>query len=376
MKKTIILLSFLLLVGVAEAANISLTITWQASSSVVRPGGDMTLYLTLTNPGLDLNGVVVTATPGPHLKMTSGNKIELGDMPALTSQQSSISVNVDESAGSTISYVLIEARYYYANSEYKRTIYIPVTIRRDPVLEITNVVFNDTAEPGKTIKLSFEVYNRGDAAARDLVVKLNRSDLFIIPSSSGESIVSELDPSEYANLEFLMTIDPEADIGIENVPVILSYYDDTKVNNYTEIKNIGLEISGYADFIVFVDSYNNFYYGRTGNVVIDIVNKGSAPANYISVEAESDFGSNGFYIGNLDPDDSETIELSQDLAGASGKYPVSVTLNYRDKFGNIYSFEKDIEVTPSSAPLDFTLLIVIAVVLVIGYWLFKRRKKK
>jgi len=62
MKKIILIILFLLLVGIAEAVNISLTVSWQLSSSTVRPGGDLIIYLTVTNPGLDLSGVVLTAT--------------------------------------------------------------------------------------------------------------------------------------------------------------------------------------------------------------------------------------------------------------------------------------------------------------------------
>jgi hypothetical protein len=376
MKKIIFLLIFLALVGIAEAANVSLTVSWQLSSSTIRPGGDTIIYLTTTNPGLDLNGVTLTATPGPNLKLTSGNKIEMGDMPATTSQQSSISVRADSVADSTVSYVYIEARYYYANSEYKRTFYVPVTIRRDPVLEIANIVFNDTARPGKTISLSFDVYNRGDVSARDVKIKLNSTSLFITPDSSGEEIISEIMPSESKNIRFLLTINPESSVGIESIPVIMSFYDSTKSNNYTDLKTIGIKVSGNADFVINIDSYSNFYFGREGTVKIYIANRGSAPADYISISAESDFGSKEFYIGSLDPDDSETIELPQTLAVATGSYPILLKMKYRDRFDNEYSFEKALDVTPTVAPLDFNFVILVVVALIVVYWMYRRRRKK
>ena len=367
---------FLLSIGIAEAVNVSLTVSWTLSSSVVRPGGDLAIYLTATNPGLDLNGVIITATPGPYLQLLSGNKIELGDMPATTSQQSSLSIRTDKNAEATVSYVYLEAKYYYSNTEYKKTFYIPVTIKKTPILEISNFNLDDTAEPGKTISISFDVSNKGDSIARDLNVKLNSTSLFTTLGSTGETIIGELAPSDSKRLSFLITINPEASIGIESIPVTLYYYDDTKSNNYTETKNIGLKISGSADFVIAASSYENFYYGRTGNVIISIANKGTASADYISLIAKSDFGSKEFYIGSLDSDDSETITLSQDLARVSGKYPVYLTLNYRDKFDNNYSFEKTIEVMPTNAPPDFNLFIIIGVILIVAYWLYRRRKKK
>lgn len=343
---------------------------------VVRSGGSVVIYLTATNPGLDLSGVVITATPGPNLQLISGNKIELGDMPATTTQQSSISVRVDENAKSSVSYVYLEATYYYSTSEYKKTFYIPITIKKEPILEIANVKFNDTAEPGKTILLSFDIFNKGDSTARDLNIKLSGASLFTTLASTGEAIISELNPSDSKTLNFLITINPETSIGIESIPVILSYYDDTKSNNYTETKNIGLKISGKADFIITINSFNNLYYGRAGKVTISIANRGTASAEYISVNAKSDFGSKEFYIGSLDPDDSETIELPQDLTKSSDKYPIYLTLNYRDKFDNNYSFEKIVEAAPTNAPMDYNIVIIFVVILIVAYWLYRRRKKK
>ena len=376
MKKVFLLLTVLLLVGAVYAVDIVLTVTWQLSSTVARPNGDVVVYLTATNSGLGLTGVTLTSTPGPYLKIVSGGKIDLGDMPATSSQQSSITLKVDENAGATVSYVKIEAKYYYSTTEYKRIIYIPVTIRRDPILEITNVNFNDTTGPGKTVLLSFDVYNKGDVSARDLNVKLNKTSLFITPSSSGEKVITEIGPMESVPVSFVVTINPEADVGIDNIPLFLTYYDDTKVNNYTDEKNIGIMVSGQAEFVINVDSYENFYTGQMGVVNVYIANRGTGPAEYVSVEAISDFGSKEIYIGSLDSDDSETIDISQDLRGASGKYPIYLTLNYRDKFDNTYTYEKVLELTPTSAPLDLTMLFILAFVVLVGYWLYKRRKKK
>ena len=376
MKKILLLVSFILLVGMAEAANVALSVTWQLSSSVVRPGSDFAIYLTATNPGLDITGVTISATPGPYLTLTSGNKVELGDMPATNSQQTSITVRADKNAISTVSYVYLEARYYYSNTEYKRTFYVPVTIRRDPLLEIRDVYFNESVVPGKTVMMSFDIYNAGDMSASDLSVKLNSTSLFITPESTGEKIISILEPSRSMTVSFPLTINPDADIGIENIPVFLSYYDDTKTNNYTQTKTIGLKISGDAEFIVDIDSYNNLYYGQTGEIKIYIANKGTAPADYVSVDARSEFGSKTFYIGSLEPDDSETIDLTQNLMTSLGKYPIYLTLSYRDRFGNTYSLERQLEAYPSNAPFDFSIVIIIGLIILGAYWLFKRRKKK
>lgn len=376
MKKILLLIPFILLIGMAEAANVALSVTSQLSTSVVRPGADFAIYVTATNSGLDVTGVTLTATPGPYLKLTSGNKAEFGDMPATNSQQTSITVKADENAISTVSYVYLEAKYYYGETEYKRTFYVPVTIRRDPILEIRNVAFNDSVIPGKTVIMSFDIYNAGDMSASDLSIRLSSTDLFITPESSGEKVISLVEPLESQRVSFPMTINPNAEIGIESIPISLTYYDATKTNNYTQTKTVGLRVTGDAEFVISIESYNNLYYGQNGEIKIYIANKGTAPADYISVDARSEFGSKSFYIGSLDPDDSETIELSQNVMTSLGKYPVYLTLSYRDRYGSAYSFEKELEAYPSSAPFDFSIIILVALIAAAAYWFFRRRKKK
>ena len=87
---------FLLLIGMAGATSISLNVAWQLSSNSTKPGGYTTIYLTITNTGTDVQGIEINPTPGPYLSIVSGNKIELGDLPATQSQQAAITVKVDE----------------------------------------------------------------------------------------------------------------------------------------------------------------------------------------------------------------------------------------------------------------------------------------
>jgi len=376
MKKLLALLLILLSISIAEASVASININWQLSSSVVRPSSVATILLTISNPGIELTNVVIKATPGPYITLTGGDKIELGALPSAASSQIAFSIKIDDNALSTSSYVYLKAQYYASSSSYEKDLYIPITIIRDPILEIVNVKFNDTVEPGKTFLLSFDISNKGDSAAKDLKIRLNKTSLFTTPDSAGEFVLSELRPLESISLKFLITLSPGAEVGIESIPLILSYFDDIKTNNYTEAKSIGLKITGSIDFVVTVNSYNNFFYGRSGEVSISIANRGSSPAEYLSARAYSDFGSKEFYIGSLDADDSETIELPQDLSRASDKYPVYVKLDYKDKFENEYSVEKTLEVVPSNAPIDYNIVFIIsAVVLVIVYWLYRKRKK-
>jgi hypothetical protein len=377
MKKIIFILIFLLVISLVEAAVISLTVSWQLSTATLRPGGDSTISITLTNAGgIDISNVIAKPTAGPYLKITSGGKNEFGAIPVTISHQGAISIKADDDAPSTTSYVWLDIDYWISTTQYNKNIYIPIKIRRKPLLEIKNVEYSDSVEPGKTVELSFEILNSGDGPAKDLQIILNQSELFTTISSSGETVIETLDTSKYEKIKFDITIDPDASVGINSIPVKLTYYDETKETNYSETKYIGISISGTIEFITTFEPGNNFYYGNIGEAEIIISNSGTGPAEYVTVKAMSDYGFKEFYIGSLDSDDSETIELLQDLRGLSGKYPITLEISYKDKFQNSYSVTKVVEAIPGNAPIDYTIIIVVVVVLVVGIWYYRRRKKK
>ncbi|MEM5782266.1 MAG: hypothetical protein QXD43_03680, partial [Candidatus Aenigmatarchaeota archaeon] len=115
--KKIIVLFFLLTLTIASAATISVNVSWQISSTILRPASVATISLTITNPGVDLTDVIVTASPGPYVKILSGSRIELGSLSYLSSAQASISIKIDENAVSTNSYVYLEVDYKYTGDE-------------------------------------------------------------------------------------------------------------------------------------------------------------------------------------------------------------------------------------------------------------------
>ncbi len=378
MKKIIVLmLAVLLSVSLVEAAP-SLTIAWQLSAETLRPGSEVALSLTFTNSGLtEITNVFVTSTLGPHLKLISGvTNLELGAIYSGSSQQAALSFKVDDNAVSTSSFITLKVEYYTGTSKYTKTLSIPVTIRRLPILQIDNVYYDADVEPGKETMLSFDIVNNGDGPAKELRISLNQTELFIVPSSSGEILIQNLDASGRKNIEFPLIFDPDASIGIESIVVNLMYYDETKSTSYSETNKIGLRVTGEADFVASVDSGANFFYGNVGEAEITISNRGSGSAEYVTIKATSDYGSKEFYIGSLDSDDSETIDLMQDLRAVSSKYPITLEISYKDKFQTSYSLVKTVEAMPRNAPADYSMLFIIIIVGGIGFWYYRKRKKK
>ena len=378
MKKLLVLtFALLFITSVVEAAP-SLSVAWSVSSDTLRPNSQATIAMTFTNSGLtEISNVFVESTLGPHLKLISGvTKLELGAISSATSQQAAMSFKVNPDAISTSSFITLEIEYYSGTSKYTKTISVPITIRRVPIIQIENVAFDQGIIPGKPTTLSFDVKNVGDGPAKELKIKLNQTTLFIVSGSAGQVVINSLDSYETETVSFPIVINPEASIGIQSIPLVLTYYDETKTTTYTETSKVGASVSGDAQFIVSVDGETNFFYGSIGEAEITISNSGTGPAEFVTVLAESDYGTKEFYIGSLDPDDSETIDIPQDLRGVSTSYPIKLTINYRDKYQNEYSVVKTVQAVPTNAPADYTIIIIVVVVVIVGVWYYRRRQKK
>jgi len=381
-----VFIAFLFIVVLAEATSISLNVAWQLSSNSTKPGGYTTIYLTVTNTGTDVQGIEIIPTPGPSLSIISGNKIELGDLPATLSQQVAVTVKADENSNSTTSYVYIETTYYYSNSQYKKDFYIPITIKGDPKIQIENVNFNGSLEPGNNIILTFDLVNEGQGGAKDITVSLSQNSNFISSGSSGEFFIRSLDKYENQKLTVPLTVSPEASIGTTTIPIELSYYDSTRSGNFVDTQQIGASIVGNYNFIVTLDSQDVIAAGTTGSATVKIANGGNQQAFHLVVNVikpnNFDITPTTIYVGNLNSDDydSETLSL---VAGQvnTGLYPISLNITYDDSFGRTYSqtYPVNIEISSRSAyslahPVQtpLSLIVIVIVVIIVLFFIYRK----
>jgi hypothetical protein len=252
-----------------------------------------------------------------------------------------------------------------------------VKIRTPPSLQVQGATYNGSIEPGSNVQLNFNLVNNGDGPAKDLKVSLTQTQGLFTVVGSAEQFVSELAKGDSQAFAYTITIDPEASVGTKLIPIMLSYYDGTRTSSYSETKQIGLPVSGKADFVVTVDSTKNFYFGQEGTVSITIANKGTGSAEYLTAALSSPYGTKEIYVGNLKTDDTEIIDLTQKLVGAPATYNIDVALSYRDSYNNVYNVAKQLSVSPSSAPVQipFTTIIIIAVVIAAAYFFLKKRRR-
>lgn len=375
------ILAFLCAAVFASAAESSLAISYSVLDPYVMPGGETTVLLTFTNPSasIGLNSIKLYIVSGEYLSATPGY-IELGGLAAGISQQTGVKLKVEKSAKTSISFIRIRAVYFSDSTSKESNIDIPITIRRDPILQIESSQTNESAEPGKTVLFSLALKNNGEGSAKDLKVGINQNEKVFI-SQPAEAFIKEIQPGESKILQFLLTINPSANIGTYAVAVTLNYYNEIKTVNFSSAKYADLKVSGGYNFIVTLEQQDLLYPGGSGYVTVKAANAGTSEAQFLVLEHEDQT----FYAGNLKSDDYDTERILVSVPNsAKDFYPVVVELKYNDPFGNNYAENRSIVVRLISAEeyakmsrKDNTLLYIAAGVVLIGIgYFFYRRKRK
>jgi hypothetical protein len=374
MKRLVCLLTVLAVISVPVFAVEAVSIGYSVADAKVRPGSQTNIQLTLSNPSAAETPYYITLfiSGGPYLTV-SPSTMDIASLGIGASQLTNINVRVSPDAVSTTSYVTVKATYTVSGNARDTSVTIPIKIRRDPVLQIENVSYSKQPEPGIATVLTFYLSNTGDGPAKDLRVSLNQSSTLASTGSGGEVFITSLDPAGRKRLEFPIAISPSAEPGLYPLPVFLHYYDETKSDQTAATKYIGMTLSGKANFIVTLDSTKDFYFGRKGTATISIANAGNSPADFLVVRTSSPYGTKETYVGNLDSDETETIDVIQDLPAMAGPYKLEVELDWKDKFGTVYTESKEIELVPTGAPVEIGAGTVTIILVAAGVAFWKRK---
>lgn len=280
---------------------------------------------------------------------------------------------------------------------------VPFTIKvlsRKPTLSVISAAPTE-AQIGKTTSLKLSVKNTGSSTAYNISVGVGEDrtvtstgvvvERSIIPLGAAFYHIDLMAVSAESSVEIPLMINPGATSKAYFIPITLSFYDENKTK-YSDTAYVGLKVSDTAEISAnFESSEPLAQAGQKSKVTINIYNIGNGTANYLTAKLQSDALSleqDEFFIGTLEPDDSDTIILSNALVKSSikpGVYPVKVAFSFKNEFGEeasivktvnlkVYSAQEIAEHSQQQSPI--LLYAIIIVLIVVGFWYFFGRKKK
>ena len=247
--------------------------------------------------------------------------------------------------------------------------------------------------PGEIAKITIEIENILSDDVQNVNVALDLSGTVPIApyQGSSEKSVDEIREGDDEKFTFNIIVLPEASPGIYKIPVKVSYM----VNGTLGTKNgtIGVMVNSPARIKISVEGY--LIKGQEGTVDFRIVNDGLSDLKLVSVQTIQPVSGATInsplyeYLGNIDSDDFETVELTifaRENSGSSILIPLKII--YKDTTNKDFTQEETLNVKVYSQEeaenlgliekQNYTLYIAIGIIvlLYIFYRIRKRMKRK
>ena len=365
--------------------------------SPVQPGETSTLNFEITNLwDEDVDDLVITAveTFPFFLDDTPATvTIEDLDVGATVGFSFDISVNADVEDGFYTLSMSFESPKKDAVVSEEFTIYVQ---RVNRIVSATSIDVQSSGvdaipgvlEPGEIGTVKVVVENSADYLMEDVSVKmlLNSSSIPFAPiGSSAEKHIRSISSGSVEEVVFDIIALPDAEAGVYKVELEIKYYDELGTL-YTREDLIGMVIGGVPEFHFEVRDNTLYSKGGSGDININIVNVGLTKVKFLSVEIleSEDFevlSEDHVYLGDVDPDDDESVAFSLDLSAKESTIVLPLVLNYRDANNVEYSEEVDFEfelAPKTNGGYPWGTLIFLIILVVVGYFAWKKKwfKKK
>lgn len=209
-------------------------------------------------------------------------------------------MNVDKNtAAGTYSF---KVKYYQEGSDSFIIQQIPIDVRSKVNAEVV-VIDKTTLIPGTQTGLTFTVTNVGNSPLKDLAFSWDNTDKVLLPvGSDNTKYINYLDAGNSTDLEYQVIPDTNADPGLYQLNLHLSYQDPITNQQRNITTTAGIYVGGGTDFdVAFSES-------SSGATSFTVANIGSNPASSVSISIPPQkgwtvSGSNSMIIGNLNKGD-------------------------------------------------------------------------
>jgi len=403
MKKIISLIAILLLLTPMVLAELSSTtaslkvISLRYEPYPIEPGESFKIWIKLENSGVD-TGDSVTFELLPQFPfsieepLTEIGKLDVGEEVVLEYQ---VKADINALSGENE----LKGKYCI-NTNICVTHIFRIDIQsRDAIINIADVTAmpNEIA-PGEQATVKIKLNNLAESLMKNIRVKLDLyeklttataityNELPFTPiGSSNELSINKIEKGESDEVTFKLIADPDAEIKVYKIPVILTYTDEAG-NNFTREYITALIINDEPDIYATVDETTVPSGGGTGIVDIKFINKGLSDVKFLDVELKDTddyniISSDKVYVGNLDSDDYETADFKIKTSTREKVINLEVNIKYRDAINNEYEddliVELNLQNSTSTGQSGFSkgTIVFIIVLIAIGVFFFLRWRR-
>ncbi|MCK5235185.1 MAG: COG1361 S-layer family protein, partial [Candidatus Aenigmarchaeota archaeon] len=164
--------------------------------------------------------------------------------------------------------------------------------------------------PGQKGNAVIVIKNTADSTLKNIKVIMDLSSATVPFAPLGKSttyMINNMAGGEEETATFEIIATPEAVSGIYKIPLTIAFSDNVG-NDYTSSEIVSLIVGGTPDLLVNVEPEKLFLSGTTGDIRVNIINKGLVDVKYVTVKIENTdnfelLSNDEIYIGNIDSDD-------------------------------------------------------------------------
>jgi len=344
-------LHFLNLVNAAEPIILT---SFSVNPSVIAPGNEGYIQLTLKNTGTAVaNQIKISRVSFDQGIIPYGEwTINLGALGIGDSLIASFKFAISNNASAGL--YAINFNIDYCQDSLCRTITpnVIVNVQSPGSLELLSIN-PSSLKPGKKANLTFTIVNKGNCI-NNIIFSWSSVKNEIFPLGSGNRIViPTIDKNSYYNIETEVLVSSNALPGIS--PLIISIqYQDKSGTNQTISLTAGIEISGETDFDVSIQESS----ATLTTLAIANIGTTTAYSTIVRIPQQENFrviGTSSSVIGNLNAGDYTLASFQIIPVGNLTRRKLNVEISYTDSTGIRRIVQKEVELSFLNATLGTTI---------------------
>lgn len=382
------------------------------------PGDEVTLPVIVSNTGLN-TVIQVTSLPlsppdAPNLAklvqagLSAGNAPvtiksepqQIGDIAGGASKSVNFVVKIDRNAPAGTYDLPLTLTYTYADwidteggtlirtgyLKKTETIYIPLKVTPDVNLEVISAS-TEYLNVGTEGYLHLTLKNTGHEQATRAVAKLVRDSSSPLIPTDGSVYIGEFNPGDVAEVTFKVSASNNAEPQTYPVGVLVEYKKSNGETARSDTEIVGVAVGGKIDFAIVSEAP----VVRPGEkAVLEVTYKNTGAATVYNAQSRissvDPFTSSDdtAYLGDLAPGETAVARyyVTVDSGATIKQYGLDTEIRYRDALDNsqisdTMKLPVRVEKTGSATEIfssPIVLILIAAVLVGAGYYIFKKRK--
>lgn len=370
MKKIMFTISFLVLFASVVYADVAIKRPAIAAKTILtepyplEPGKKFILTIEMWNNGTDrANNVAIEIEPTFPFKLLEPSKKNIASISYNSMKLVDYNMFVDGSAVSARYNIPVHVMFDGGDLKVE----VVVRVQGIPKFNLLDVSADEVL-PGEQAKLYVKVQNIGSGIARKTSSSFSSSSDYVEPVLSGGNIyVGDVNPGKTKDIEFMIYVDNDAEFGVYNGQVKLTYENESGVTQ-NDYFSIGVPVSGKPELHI-IKSETDLVEKKLS---VELVNIGSAKAIGITGEIVVE-GSvyDVDYMTSIKKDKHTTLKFNLPINKVTTG---DLRLSYKGPDNEAYS--QTAAVTWTLPKASFTwLYTIVGIVVMIIVWKKKLWKK-